>query len=89
MACDCSNNWNYEDTGNCDPHTGQCLKCLFNTVGDRCELCEPGFFGDAVNGSCEECVCDILGTDPNNFDCDRFNGTCNCLPNVIGPQCDQ
>ncbi|XP_040566371.1 laminin subunit beta-1 isoform X1 [Lepeophtheirus salmonis] len=89
VPCNCSNNWNFEDTGNCDTTTGQCLKCLFNTEGFECEHCKPGFFGDAVNNTCQECQCDILGSDPDKFDCDRSTGLCNCLPNVIGDHCDR
>lgn len=88
VACNCSENWNFEEEGNCDPSSGVCLKCLFNTEGDHCEFCKPGFYGNAVGDHCKECTCDILGTDPNRFDCDRFTGDCHCLPNVVGPNCD-
>eukprot|EP00094_Tigriopus_californicus_P009037 TCALIF_08711-PA protein Name:"Similar to LanB1 Laminin subunit beta-1 (Drosophila melanogaster)" AED:0.08 eAED:0.08 QI:0/0.86/0.81/1/0.86/0.87/16/623/1807 len=89
VSCNCSENWNFQDTGNCDSSSGQCLKCLFNTEGDHCEYCQAGFFGDAVQGQCEACICNILGTDPNRFDCDRFTGECHCLPNVEGRECDR
>ncbi len=97
MNCNCSDNWDFKDTGNCDPHNGTCLQCLFNTVGEHCEYCKDGFFGDAVDGMCDDCVCSMLGTDPATlvegsevkFKCDRFNGDCVCLPNVVGKTCDQ
>ncbi len=89
VPCNCSTNWNMDEEGNCDPNTGACLKCLFNTEGDHCEYCKPGFYGDAVNDVCMDCVCDVLGTDPEKFDCDRSTGKCNCLPNVEGKSCDQ
>jgi len=60
VPCNCSDNWNYNDTGNCDPNSGQCLKCLFNTEGTHCEYCKAGYFGDAVGGVCKECICDLL-----------------------------
>ena len=62
--CDCSNNWDSQAEGNCDRLTGQCLKCLFFTEGERCERCQEGYFGDAVNSQCSACTCDPLGTDP-------------------------
>lgn len=34
------------------------------------------------------CICNILGTDQNAGPCNRVNGQCQCLPNVIGVQCD-
>ena len=88
--CNCSDNWNFQDSGNCDPSSGKCLKCLFNTDGDHCEYCEDGYYGNAVNGGgCQECVCDPLGTDPSGVACNRYTGQCNCLPNVEGEQCDR
>ena len=89
MPCNCNDNWVSDDTGNCDPDTGKCLKCIFNTEGDHCEHCEPGYHGNAVGGICEKCTCNLLGTDPNNFDCDRVTGVCNCLPNVVGDLCER
>ena len=87
VPCDCSNNWNFNATGNCDGKTGICLKCQFNTEGDHCEHCKAGYFGDAVNEGCNKCECNLLGTDKDNFDCDRVSGKCNCLPNVEGDDC--
>lgn len=34
--------------GNCDPLSGHCLRCLFNTTGARCERCLEGFYGSAL-----------------------------------------
>jgi hypothetical protein len=31
QKCNCSTNWVESDTGNCDPHSGQCKKCLYFT----------------------------------------------------------
>ncbi|KAH9280970.1 Laminin-like protein lam-2 [Echinococcus granulosus] len=41
--CDCSNNTDLRATGNCDPKTGVCQKCLFGTAGDHCEKCLLGY----------------------------------------------
>ena len=74
-----------------------CTPCndTFNTVGEHCEYCQPGYHGNAVAGSCEECVCDAIGTnrtflveDPL-FECDRITGECPCLPNVEGDDCSR
>ncbi|KAL1110575.1 hypothetical protein AAG570_008103, partial [Ranatra chinensis] len=86
--CDCNNNIDITKPGNCDLHSGECLRCLFNTTGRNCELCEPHFYGDAVNQNCIECVCNMLGTDSKKGPCDRITGQCPCLPNVGGLSCD-
>ncbi|XP_015787110.1 laminin subunit gamma-1-like [Tetranychus urticae] len=97
--CDCSGNIDENAVGNCDHETGKCLKCLYNTGGDRCERCLPGFFGDPLSypkGDCKSCGCYKTGTlvvkDENGKDlvlCDPRSGQCECKPNVMGRQCDQ
>ncbi|XP_006825306.2 multiple epidermal growth factor-like domains protein 9 [Saccoglossus kowalevskii] len=47
-ACDCNDNVILNQTGNCDSLTGECLKCVFNTTGDHCEECLPGYHGDPI-----------------------------------------
>ena len=93
--CNCSGNTIESELGNCDPLSGVCLKCTFNTVGEHCEYCKPGFHGNAVGASCEECVCDELGTNQtfliqdSLFECDRSTGECPCNPNVEGDDCSR
>ncbi|XP_030383466.1 laminin subunit beta-1 [Scaptodrosophila lebanonensis] len=87
--CDCSNNIDPYDTGNCDRETGQCLKCLYETTGDHCELCRDGFFGNALEQNCQRCDCELLGTNATVTHCDRYTGQCPCLPNVKGLRCDE
>ena len=75
----------------CDSKDGKCLKCLFNTEGDRCQGCRSGFYGEALKQNCLQCVCNSMGTnmsDPINI-CDRKTGQCRCLPGVTGKECDQ
>lgn len=89
--CDCNGNVDFNDIGVCDEKTGRCLKCLYNTEGDKCQHCKAGYFGDALKQSCRQCVCNSLGTnmtDPDNI-CDRKTGQCKCLPGVTGKECDQ
>lgn len=52
LPCNCSKNVDVSRPGNCDPRTGQCLSCLFDTEGFNCEICKAGFYGDAVNQRC-------------------------------------
>lgn len=88
VLCDCSNNTDPNRHGNCNPHTGRCLQCLYNTDGPNCEICKSDFYGDALRQDCKECRCNVLGTDPRSGPCDHVTGQCACLPNVVGQYCD-
>lgn len=50
--CDCNDNIDPAVEGSCDPKTGHCVKCLYNTDGVQCENCKDGFFGDAKTRTC-------------------------------------
>ena len=70
----------------CDGETRVCV-CLNNTVGDQCDVCAPGFFGDATVGSptdCQECECDLVGS-VNGSVCHPINGTCECKVGLVSP----
>lgn len=50
--CNCNNNVDVLKPGNCDPSTGKCMQCLFNTEGNNCEVCKVGYYGDAIHQMC-------------------------------------
>jgi laminin, alpha 3/5 len=84
--CECSGNIDPLKPGSCDSVSGECLQCLNNTSGTACNLCAPGYYGDAVLlKDCKSCICDDNGT----AYCNSYNGICECLPNVIGDKCDR
>lgn len=85
--CNCNNNIDLTELNNCDPITGKCLKCLYNTEGDHCDLCKPGYTGDASQQQCRLCVCNQLGTDPKGGHCHPQTGQCSCQPRVDGLDC--
>ncbi|XP_063925380.1 laminin subunit gamma-1 isoform X2 [Zophobas morio] len=93
--CDCNLNIDTNAIGNCNTTTGECLKCVHNTGGPKCEECLPGYYGNALalpKGDCQPCRCDPVGTEANEggiLRCDRFTGSCHCKPHVIGKNCDQ
>ncbi|XP_043934664.1 laminin subunit beta-1-like isoform X2 [Protopterus annectens] len=92
--CQCSNNIDTSDPASCDPRSGQCLKCLYNTDGPHCEVCKPGYFGNALQHNCRRCTCNIRGTLQSHCTgeicyCDRVTGNCPCKANIIGRNCDQ
>uniref|UniRef100_A0A3Q2QRQ9 Laminin EGF-like domain-containing protein n=1 Tax=Fundulus heteroclitus TaxID=8078 RepID=A0A3Q2QRQ9_FUNHE len=70
----------------CHPLTGQCLSCMHNTAGPHCDICAPGYYGDAVRArNCTKCNCSPCGTES----CDHNTGQCRCKPGVTGPLCDR
>uniref|UniRef100_A0AAV2LXJ7 Laminin subunit alpha-5 n=1 Tax=Knipowitschia caucasica TaxID=637954 RepID=A0AAV2LXJ7_KNICA len=69
----------------CHPLTGECLGCMHNSAGPHCELCAPGYYGDAIHAqNCTKCSCSPCGTDS----CDPHTGQCRCKPGVTGRLCD-
>ena len=52
VKCDCSGNVNESTRDNCNNLTGICSQCLYNTTGDHCELCAPGYYGNALAKNC-------------------------------------
>lgn len=49
VRCECHGNVNISEAGYCDIITGECLRCLGNTAGRHCEVCQPGYYGDAIH----------------------------------------
>ncbi|XP_076840048.1 laminin subunit beta-1 [Brachyhypopomus gauderio] len=92
--CDCNGNVDANDPESCDPRTGQCLKCLYNTDGPSCSECKEGYYGNALARDCRRCTCMTSGTLQTHCSdgmchCDRRTGACPCRPNVVGGNCDQ
>ncbi|KAF2347395.1 Laminin EGF domain, partial [Trinorchestia longiramus] len=86
-ACDCNGNIDLSRPGNCDRKTGECLACLFDTSGQNCGRCRPGYHGDALARNCTKCRCDLLGS--RDEECDHITGQCPCHPNVMGQDCSR
>ena len=98
VPCSCNENIDLNAIGNCDRTNGNCLRCAYNTTGNQCEKCLPGYWGNALTDlKCHACECFGAGTIENenlneNLDdiqCDLNNGQCNCKTNVIGRQCNE
>ena len=52
QLCSCNGNTLISNPGNCDARTGRCLRCLYDTAGYNCDVCAPGFYGDAIQRTC-------------------------------------
>ncbi|XP_041652348.1 laminin subunit beta-4 [Cheilinus undulatus] len=93
--CECNNNIDIDDRDACDRLTGECLRCLHNTMGPRCSLCRPGYYGNALDQECKECSCDRRGTVVTQCPlgspcfCDGRTGQCPCRPGAGGALCDR
>ncbi|VEN35194.1 unnamed protein product, partial [Callosobruchus maculatus] len=95
QICECSGNIDTNAIGNCNTTSGECIKCIHNTGGSQCEVCLPGFYGNALllpKGDCKPCQCFPIGTvadaDSGAPVCDQITGGCNCKPHVVGRNCD-
>uniref|UniRef100_A0A0N5CEW4 Uncharacterized protein n=1 Tax=Strongyloides papillosus TaxID=174720 RepID=A0A0N5CEW4_STREA len=85
--CECNNNIDPLDIGNCDTKTGKCLKCIYNTDGDHCEKCADFHWGDADKQTCKPCGCHSVGS--LSLTCNNMTGICDCKENYIGDQCNK
>uniref|UniRef100_A0A8C3NPG6 Laminin subunit alpha 5 n=1 Tax=Cyanoderma ruficeps TaxID=181631 RepID=A0A8C3NPG6_9PASS len=87
QPCDCSGNTDPNMLfSSCDSLTGACSGCMHHTAGARCELCAPGYYGDAVVAkNCTQCNCSPCGTES----CHPQTGQCFCKTGVTGQHCDR
>ncbi|XP_056148467.1 multiple epidermal growth factor-like domains protein 9 [Lampris incognitus] len=61
--CDCNGNADPKGPSQlCHPHTGHCFSCINNTTGPQCQLCAPGFTGDAHAHNCTQLAQQLIST---------------------------
>ncbi|ENN75571.1 hypothetical protein YQE_07914, partial [Dendroctonus ponderosae] len=95
QVCECNQNIDTNAIGNCNTTTGECLRCINNAGGSRCEICLQGFYGNALlqpKGDCKRCQCYAVGTqsDPTGeLICHSTTGDCACKERVVGKNCDK
>lgn len=67
--------------------------CAHHTAGENCELCEPGYDGDATRGTSNDCksprpeLCRCNEAGSRSTSC--VDGRCECKRNVEGPGCNR
>ncbi|XP_071808051.1 laminin subunit alpha-like isoform X2 [Asterias amurensis] len=72
--------------------TGMKCECLQGHIGERCDICEEGYFGEPSEpyGFCRKCECSG-NTNPSASgpECDtRFGNCLQCKPGTTGPNCN-
>ncbi|XP_054836339.1 laminin subunit alpha-5 [Eublepharis macularius] len=87
QPCNCNGNTDPNMLfSDCNSLDGSCTGCMHHTAGRLCELCAPGYYGDAVLAkNCTECRCMSCGTES----CDPRTGQCLCKHGVTGQHCDR
>lgn len=87
QRCECNGHIDLGRTGNCDRSSGRCLQCAGGWDGEQCEYCRDGLYHNSSTSRCDDCNCNLLGSDSTT--CDRSSGQCQCKAHVEGRQCDQ
>ncbi|XP_038062576.1 multiple epidermal growth factor-like domains protein 8 [Patiria miniata] len=98
-TCICDVGWNGENCSTdcecnfhstCETGIGICDECQHWTMGQFCELCRPGSYGNATDQSqgCRECQCNGHG-DATLGSCHNETGICYCTENTKGDHCEE
>jgi hypothetical protein len=61
--------------------------CKSNVIGELCDKCKENSWGLSSGNGCEECECDLVGSESPQ--CNEKTGQCSCKPGVGGKHCDQ
>ncbi|XP_053562862.1 laminin subunit alpha-5 isoform X2 [Bombina bombina] len=87
QPCNCNGNTDSNMLfSDCEPLSGMCSGCMFNSAGPHCDACAPGYYGDAVVAkNCTKCSCTPCGAES----CNPKTGQCLCKPGVTGATCDR
>ncbi|XP_067001504.2 multiple epidermal growth factor-like domains protein 8 [Anabrus simplex] len=86
---DCSINCGCNNHSTCTKGVGICDECRNWTMGEHCEECRPGSFGNATTSQgCQSCNCNDHGNVEKDI-CDPQTGVCFCQDNTEGVTCDK
>ncbi|XP_023931409.1 multiple epidermal growth factor-like domains protein 8 isoform X3 [Lingula anatina] len=95
-VCQCDLGWHGDECNtdcgchghsSCSQGTGLCDECQHWTMGNHCEICRPGSYGNAVTYGCTACNCNGHALESLGY-CNIDNGTCYCADGYQGNQCE-
>ncbi|XP_031802383.1 laminin subunit alpha-3 isoform X2 [Sarcophilus harrisii] len=84
VPCNCNGHSN-----RCQDGSGICINCQHNTAGANCERCKEGYYGDALQGSCQVCPCPHTNSFATGCVVNGGNVKCSCKPGYVGVQCER
>ncbi|XP_001814936.2 multiple epidermal growth factor-like domains protein 8 [Tribolium castaneum] len=86
---DCSKNCGCNNHSACPEGEGICEECMDWSMGEFCEECKPGSYGNATTEQgCHQCECNGHGIKELG-ECDNVTGTCYCQDNTEGEHCER
>ncbi|ENN77377.1 hypothetical protein YQE_06202, partial [Dendroctonus ponderosae] len=86
---DCSKNCGCNNHSACPEGYQICEKCEDNTMGEFCQYCRSGSYGNATKEiGCRKCECNGHG-DFDKGECDIETGECFCHDNTEGFHCEK
>ncbi|XP_066537754.1 laminin subunit gamma-2 [Hoplias malabaricus] len=86
QRCQCNGHIDPNAVGNCDRFTGECLKCLNNTIGFFCENCVERFYHSKPTDTCQACNCNLQGSESRSC---SDQGQCKCKEGFEGRKCER
>ncbi|XP_018320718.1 multiple epidermal growth factor-like domains protein 8 isoform X2 [Agrilus planipennis] len=86
---DCSINCGCNNHSSCPRGVGICEDCQDWTMGEFCDYCKPGSYGNATSmAGCRKCDCNGHGIEELG-ECDIDTGECYCKDNTEGKHCEK
>uniref|UniRef100_A0A8C3W0M3 Laminin subunit alpha 3 n=1 Tax=Catagonus wagneri TaxID=51154 RepID=A0A8C3W0M3_9CETA len=84
VPCNCHGHSN-----RCQDGSGICINCQHNTAGEHCERCKEGYYGNAIHGSCQACLCPHSNSFATGCTVTGGNMRCSCKPGYTGTLCER
>uniref|UniRef100_A0A4X1VPX5 Laminin subunit alpha-3 n=1 Tax=Sus scrofa TaxID=9823 RepID=A0A4X1VPX5_PIG len=84
VPCNCHGHSN-----RCKDGSGICINCQHNTAGEHCERCKEGYYGNAIHGSCQACLCPHSNSFATGCIVTGGNMRCLCKPGYTGTLCER